>query len=1051
MSWTNIYPFAASDPVERRDWTRAIIVNRLYLYRVGLANVLRADVITTPGTIIIEELEPAVDGTPLTIAGAIQGVFNARGRLGMWDITGSIYWSAPIAIADDAEDFTPSEETSANVKKVDAVKGAIVQIFGTDDGFVIYSTSNIVRANYIGGTEVFRFTEISNNLGIFSKDHVCIGENGLHVVWANNNLYKINANANPGTPTIEPYYPELSDYILQHQGYPKLSHHRNRYLAISLGPRDIKEGTTIIQKIRIPGENYFRDEIIDSFKLIYPGYPEQVIKLLRGGDPVIIPAEDIEPPSEACYEEGGDPQEIDGVAPLTQTPVTSFQPQPVLPPRCEQHILWAAITQIRPFEWQFVKKSADISMSVFVDDLHSDKVWITFVPITIEWIELTEECIVAIKATSDYIQTATGIAIQWPNTTPGFSFNPLSFMYQQARAWHAEHNSNNEAVFGLFEDFDSGYGTGLLHELVSVATEVVSTEADPDPQPGLGCRYWVERSADTENHYVYVYRELRESGIITTYRRTVTYKLEPDVLSTVNPRTFSTDGGPQNITSGGYTADYTFNITYGDAGSGYDLLFNEQHNSLMSHLTPFNSFVMEGLDETSYAPISRLAIPYDDNQSYNNYHHWLTSSSIVGVTDMCSYAVVARSAGQRAAIREFTQQLKFGFIYVDVDEFGADTARVQARGRMVMDYNFRITEGYFTNDPLSNSMSPTWASVPNAGELQIRPLASLTKANTSASPNAFLAQYLSAAKSITYADYLATNGLYNTLLKVYADNGWLVNAKPLPVYPAVPKQPTAGPRWNDNVNGTTNAGLFTEIINKGTICGKNPLAAEPIVDPQPTPYDEFIYVIPGEDPVEVFYTYITPGFNIQNPDVITFEGYSQRGAIYPTYSRALIHDTHLNKWGSCDLDFRHFLDYRPVNATAYDPVKEELTTAFTYDNFLSALGCVLPQGRLVLFDRVPDLAFVLFGKMGYKRKLLTRLLEAEVEFVDKAEAIVAIESSIDGKLINPYTLELFRISDAASKRVYPDVQAQWFNYRIIGGRFEIIGFEFNGVPAGRRP
>jgi len=150
-------------------WTYAILKNRLYCYRNGQG----------AGTYILRLLANGTAWEQLTPTFAnmaqIEGIFEARGRLGLWDTTGSIYTSS----VTNPVDFTPSIQTRANVLKVDSVRGNIVLVLGYKDGFIIYSTASIILASYQGGTNNFKFSSITKEQGVLNADAVTVADDKL--------------------------------------------------------------------------------------------------------------------------------------------------------------------------------------------------------------------------------------------------------------------------------------------------------------------------------------------------------------------------------------------------------------------------------------------------------------------------------------------------------------------------------------------------------------------------------------------------------------------------------------------------------------------------------------------------------------------------------------------------------------------------------------------------------------------------------------------------------------------------------------------------------
>ena len=127
---------------------------------------------------------PATYSVPLA---SMSGIFGARGRLGAWDRENAIARSAFA----DPFDFTPSLETQASIGRSQAVTGDIVHIAGVSDGYIVYSTSNIVQAYYSGDDYVFKY-RVAATVGCSDPRHVH-GSGDTHLVYTSAGLKFINA------------------------------------------------------------------------------------------------------------------------------------------------------------------------------------------------------------------------------------------------------------------------------------------------------------------------------------------------------------------------------------------------------------------------------------------------------------------------------------------------------------------------------------------------------------------------------------------------------------------------------------------------------------------------------------------------------------------------------------------------------------------------------------------------------------------------------------------------------------------------------------------
>ena len=153
----------------------------------------------------------------------VDGIYAARGRLGTYTRENVINWSSVV----NPMDFTPAISTQANELRIKALKGKITKVLPTTEGFIIYSTGNIIRAEYIGGQEVFKFTSISEE-GIVNPKYVAAAGD-VHLLWTGNGLKTLDALSGSPKDTI----PELTDLLTNYIMPLKLQILDNRYLVIN--------------------------------------------------------------------------------------------------------------------------------------------------------------------------------------------------------------------------------------------------------------------------------------------------------------------------------------------------------------------------------------------------------------------------------------------------------------------------------------------------------------------------------------------------------------------------------------------------------------------------------------------------------------------------------------------------------------------------------------------------------------------------------------------------------------------------------------------------
>lgn len=182
--------------------------------------------------------------TALTPAN-IKGLVAAVSYLIAYDYN-TIYWSSTT----DPTDFTPSLTTGAGSQRVLEVKGRIVVCYPTANGFVIYTTSNVVLAKYSGNTRFpWVYKEIQNSAGIEDQEQATPQGNGqnLYVNSTNGMMLMSPLKAEQEFPTLNEFFAarQIEQYntatknidLVQLVNKPltKIEFVANRWLVISYG------------------------------------------------------------------------------------------------------------------------------------------------------------------------------------------------------------------------------------------------------------------------------------------------------------------------------------------------------------------------------------------------------------------------------------------------------------------------------------------------------------------------------------------------------------------------------------------------------------------------------------------------------------------------------------------------------------------------------------------------------------------------------------------------------------------------------------------------
>lgn len=221
-SWYHSVTVTAPPTGSYKEWTYCVIENVLYFYRQGDSLVYYIGPTDFGSPINIHSFTPSF----LNMAGQM-GIFRANGRLGFWDSANSISWSSVF----DVTDFTPSIETLAGDVIFNDVLGRIVTIKASGSGFVIYSTKNIVGAQYdTTGSILFNAKTIAETAGIWISKQVCAGvKDTEHYAYTNTGIRHIS-NGEKVTEVFSGLY----DFLKEAREPVYMDYLQGRYLFFSL-------------------------------------------------------------------------------------------------------------------------------------------------------------------------------------------------------------------------------------------------------------------------------------------------------------------------------------------------------------------------------------------------------------------------------------------------------------------------------------------------------------------------------------------------------------------------------------------------------------------------------------------------------------------------------------------------------------------------------------------------------------------------------------------------------------------------------------------------
>lgn len=144
----------------------------------------------------------------VTLAGIntakILGCCGSTNYLLIYD-TVTIYWSSVLSPLD----FVPSLTTGADSTSVSDAKGLIQFIAPIPQGFMVYTSANVVSATYTANMRYpWNFREVPGSAGVHDPEQVSFDENfSEQMAWSNSGLMKLNRIE----ATV--MFPELTDFI----------------------------------------------------------------------------------------------------------------------------------------------------------------------------------------------------------------------------------------------------------------------------------------------------------------------------------------------------------------------------------------------------------------------------------------------------------------------------------------------------------------------------------------------------------------------------------------------------------------------------------------------------------------------------------------------------------------------------------------------------------------------------------------------------------------------------------------------------------------------
>ena len=162
---------------------------------------------------------------------------------------------------------------------------------------------------------------------------------------------------------------------------------------------------------------------------------------------------------------------------------------------------------------------------------------------------------------------------------------------------------------------------------------------------------------------------------------------------------------------------------------------------------------------------------------------------------------------------------------------------------------------------------------------------------------------------------------------------------------------------------------------------------------------------------------------------------------YPIRQGALVFDLQLKRWGKFKGLHRALVEYAPINSVQ--------NAVIPYTNFGMDSGILKADGLVRVFSSVLTDAFMRYGKIGYYRFGISRLMEVRAHFRTKSTGKIVIDASLEGRSIDTYLRMEEAFTNTLSVIIYPDIRAKWFTIS-IHGQFDLQYLEFRGNITSRR-
>lgn len=186
---------------------------------------------------------------------------------------------------------------------------------------------------------------------------------------------------------------------------------------------------------------------------------------------------------------------------------------------------------------------------------------------------------------------------------------------------------------------------------------------------------------------------------------------------------------------------------------------------------------------------------------------------------------------------------------------------------------------------------------------------------------------------------------------------------------------------------------------------------------------------------------VYPPWTVEVPEVTFVLTNGSRAPFNPTLYGAYVFDLHLQKWGVFKGEFKHLIDYQPVNN--YTP------GAISYKNYMIDGGCLTPDLDVVLFNDYPADNRIRYGKYQHVGSEFCAIEQVHAEFKEPSSGLIAVQFSLDGRRLEYGHSVAKWYNEALSTTLNCDIVGRWATIAITG-HFDLAGLRVKSNPSGRR-